>query len=128
MRLRPACHGTAHIIAPYRGSFWPCRGCGLVPTITATAESGELARLSLSIITTWALTPPFTWLLGFVLDLGALGGWLALCGEIIMGAVLFWWRLERCGWQSAAVLSRTELVAVELEHAPHPAPALSPAP
>ncbi len=59
----------------------------------------------------WLCTPTFTWLLGVRLGLGALGGWLGLCAEIVAGAAVLWWRLERGGWRPAAQRSRAELEA-----------------
>jgi len=50
----------------------------------------------------WAVTPTGAYLLGYVAGLGALGAWFGLCVEIIAGAVVLWWRLERGGWQAAA--------------------------
>ena len=61
------------------------------------------------IITSWALTPPLTWLLGRRLGMGAAGGWVGLCGETVLGALILWWRLERRGWLAAAASSRAEL-------------------
>jgi MATE family, multidrug efflux pump len=46
------------------------------------------------VVTSWALTPPLTWLLGYRLRLGAFGGWIGLCAEIIVGALVLWWRVE----------------------------------
>jgi len=57
----------------------------------------------------WAFLPGLTWLLGYELGLGALGGWLALCAEIVTGAALYWWRLERHGWAPSAERSRARL-------------------
>jgi MATE family multidrug resistance protein len=54
----------------------------------------------------WALTPPAMWLLGYQLGLGAVGGWLGLCAEIVVGAVIFWARLERQGWRAASARAR----------------------
>jgi len=42
-------------------------------------------------------------ILGYGMKLGALGGWIGLCLEIMLSAALFWWRLEREGWQEASV-------------------------
>jgi Na+-driven multidrug efflux pump len=49
------------------------------------------------------------WLLGYHFALGALGGWLGLCAEIIVGALILWVRLERRGWKAAAILCRESL-------------------
>jgi len=63
----------------------------------------------IGIVTSWLLTPPFTWLLGYHFGLGALGGWIGLCAEIIIGSGLVWWRLERGGWRAAAREARRVL-------------------
>jgi MATE family multidrug resistance protein len=54
------------------------------------------------VLTSWACTPTLAWLLGHHYRLGAYGGWLGLCLEIIVGAAILWWRLERRGWFAAA--------------------------
>ena len=59
--------------------------------------------------TAWLMTPPLTWLLGWHAGLGAFGGWLGLCGEIILGASVLWWRLHRGGWRAIAAASRAAL-------------------
>src|SRR5262249_53064340 len=64
---------------------------------------------TISVVIAWITTPPLTALLGIRLGLGALGGWLGLCLEIIVGASLLWWRLERQHCQAAAQRSRAEL-------------------
>jgi MATE family multidrug resistance protein len=63
------------------------------------------------IAATWLMTPPLTWLLGYGAGLGALGGWLGLCAEIMCVAALFWWRLRRGGWKAAAAKERALAVA-----------------
>jgi MATE family multidrug resistance protein len=65
----------------------------------------------LSVITAWVSTPPLTLLLGIGLGLGALGGWLGLCAEIIAGALILWNRLIKERWLSAARRSRAELAS-----------------
>lgn len=61
------------------------------------------------VVTSWALTPPLAWMLGWHLGLGAFGGWLGLCAEIIAGAVILWWRLEKRRWVPAAEQARKRL-------------------
>ncbi|HEY0254014.1 MAG TPA: MATE family efflux transporter, partial [Kofleriaceae bacterium] len=58
------------------------------------------------IITSWLTTPPLAYLLGVVAGLGVVGGWLGLAVEITLGAVLFWARVWRGGWQPAAAAAR----------------------
>ena len=67
----------------------------------------------IGITTAWLLTPPMMWLLGYRLGMGALGGWLGLCGEIILAAVILWWRLAGNGWQMAANRSRRDVVGID---------------
>jgi MATE family multidrug resistance protein len=55
------------------------------------------------VATSWLCTPPLAWLLGFRLKLGAVGGWIGLCLEIMVGAALLWWRLGRGDWRAAAL-------------------------
>jgi MATE family multidrug resistance protein len=59
----------------------------------------------------WLATPPLAWLLGYRLGLGAFGGWLGLCLEIIVAATILALRVERGGWAPAAAASRQRLAA-----------------
>ncbi len=61
----------------------------------------------------WVCTPPLTWLLGRMMGLGALGGWVGLSLEITAVAALYWWRLARGGWLASARESRARLRASE---------------
>ena len=61
------------------------------------------------VLTSWACTPPLMWLLGYRMNLGAFGGWLGLCGETIIGALVRWRRLERGSWRAAAASARATL-------------------
>ncbi len=65
----------------------------------------------LGVITSWLCLPPLTGLFGYALHWGVRGAWVAMCVEIFAGAVLFWFRLERGGWKSAAATARAELDA-----------------
>lgn len=67
----------------------------------------------MGVICAWVFTPPTTILLGRVLGLGALGGWIGLSVEITVLAVICWHRLVRGGWRAYAVEARAELRAME---------------
>jgi len=58
------------------------------------------------IATAWLTTPPLTWLLGVHWGLGAVGGWIGLALEIVVGASVFWYRVYRGGWRPAAAAAR----------------------
>ena len=58
------------------------------------------------IATSWLTTPPLTWALGVGCGLGAVGGWIGLAVEIVIGASLFWLRVVRGGWRPAAAAAR----------------------
>jgi len=68
----------------------------------------------------WLFTPPLTWLLGYHLGLGALGGWLGLCGEIIVGSGLLWRRLAHGDWRAASRATRDMLEAQSDSVRQHP--------
>ena len=63
------------------------------------------------VLTSWLCTPTLAWLLGRHYKLGAFGGWLGLCLEIIVSSAILWWRVERRGWMAAATTSRARLAA-----------------
>lgn len=65
----------------------------------------------IAVVIAWVSTPPLAWLLGVRLGWGALGGWLGLCAEIVVGSSLLWWRLERGSWRRAAEASRERLAS-----------------
>ena len=58
------------------------------------------------IISAWVFTPPLMWLLGYQMGLGALGGWIGLCLEVMLGTSILAHRLHRGGWMEAARASR----------------------
>jgi MATE family multidrug resistance protein len=63
----------------------------------------------IGVVCAWVCTPPLTWLLGWRFKLGAYGGWIGLCLEIVVAAGLLAWRVERRGWGAAAARGRSEL-------------------
>ena len=63
----------------------------------------------IAVATSWLCLPPLTWFLGERLGLGALGGWLGLFAEIVVGTSILWWRLLAEHWRPWAARSRREL-------------------
>jgi MATE family multidrug resistance protein len=61
------------------------------------------------IATAWLATPPLTWLLGYRLGWGAVGGWLGMSLEIMAGAAILLARIGRGGWLPAAARARKRL-------------------
>ncbi|MBA3465326.1 MAG: MATE family efflux transporter [Deltaproteobacteria bacterium] len=61
------------------------------------------------IATSWFTTPPLAYLFGVMMGLGAVGGWIGLAVEIVVGAALFWLRVWRGGWRPAAAAARREM-------------------
>lgn len=64
----------------------------------------------------WVFTPPLMWLLGYRMGLGAFGGWIGLCFEVVLGTLILAHRLHRDHWVGAAKASR-ERVAQALSPA-----------
>jgi MATE family multidrug resistance protein len=67
---------------------------------------------TVGVVSAWLCTPPLTWFLGWKMGLGAFGGWLGLCLEIVVGSVLLVRRVERRGWAPAAARSRRQQAEV----------------
>ena len=49
-------------------------------------------------ISSWGIRLPAAWILGVYLDLGLVGIWYALCGEMLVRAVLFFLRFRYGNW------------------------------
>jgi MATE family multidrug resistance protein len=64
----------------------------------------------LGVVTSWLTMPPLAWLFGLHFGLGAVGGWIGLAVEIVVGAALFWRRVLVGGWRPAAAAARRAMV------------------
>lgn len=64
---------------------------------------------AVGIVTSWLTTPPLAWWLGVRCGMGAVGGWIGLAIEIVVGASLYWLRVARGGWRPAAKAARRAL-------------------
>lgn len=60
----------------------------------------------IGIVTSWVCTPPLGWFLSLHLGLGAVGTWIGLCAEIMVGATILWWRLAGTDWLEPAAQLR----------------------
>jgi len=87
-------------------------GANIVARATLRGTGDVRHAAIVGIVTSWAFTPPLTWLLGWKAGMGAFGGWLGLSAEIIAASLLLWVRLERRGWIPAARESRRRLAEV----------------
>ncbi len=105
------------VIAAAVPLFWVAAAFQLADAANVVARSalqgtGDVrVPAAVGIVTAWVMTPPATYFLGYELGLGALGGWLGIAGEVALGAMIFWWRLLRGGWQPAAARTRAEVEA-----------------
>jgi len=70
-----------------------------------------------AVVIAWGTTPPLAWWLHARFGLGALGGWMGICIEIVVGALILWRRVERRHWLPAARDQRRRL----RQEAPSPA-------
>jgi len=80
----------------------------------ALRGSGDVRYAAVvGVVTAWLCTPTFAWVLGHHLRLGAFGGWLGLCVEIVISSAVLWTRLEKRGWLPIAQLSRARLSVID---------------
>jgi MATE family multidrug resistance protein len=76
---------------------------GQVVASAALRGAGDVKYpATVGVIAAWVFTPPLAWLLGYEMELGALGGWIGLCLEMIAMCILFWRRLLTGGWNAEA--------------------------
>jgi len=59
----------------------------------------------------WLLMPPAMWWLGYRMGLGAVGGWIGICAELVLTSALFWWRLEHGSWRAASAGAELSLAS-----------------
>lgn len=107
----PAVVGTAVSLMAIAAVFQVADGANVVARGILRGTGDVRYPAAIGIITAWVCAPPLTWFFGFHLGMGAKGGWIGLCIEIIVGAGLFWWRLGRGHWHRQAARSREEMSA-----------------
>ncbi|MEC9465736.1 MAG: MATE family efflux transporter [Myxococcota bacterium] len=69
------------------------------------------------IVLAWGCTPPLMWWLGYLMGMGAMGGWMGLALEVFLSAGILGHRLRAGHWRRAALESRARLEAVEEQRA-----------
>lgn len=116
----PELTAVAHMLLLVASVFQIADGAAVVARGVLRGAGDAKVPAQLGVVCAWLFTPPLAWLLGRVLGLGALGGWIGLSLEIIVLAVLCWRRLERGDWRRLAHASRERMshVGVELEGLP----------
>lgn len=87
--------------APYAVLKGLLRGTGDVRAVALVAT-----------VTAWVFTPPLTAVLGGWAGLGAVGGWAALCIEVVVGIGILLHRLATGAWLPAARRVRRDLAIV----------------
>ena len=107
----PTVIGVAASLLHVAAVFQIFDACNIVARCSLRGAGDVRYAAVVGVVTSWLCTPTLALLLGRHYRLGALGGWLGLCLEIIVGASILWWRLERRGWLPAAILSRARLAA-----------------
>ncbi len=101
--------GVALVLLQVAAAFQIADGAATVARGMLRGAGDAKVPAQLGVLCAWVFTPPLAWVLGRTLGLGALGGWLGLCGEITTLALLCWWRLEKDRWLPLAEASRARL-------------------
>ena len=106
LQRRPRGAGTRREAALRGCRLSACDGANVVARGVLRGAGDVRFSALLSVLTAWVTTPPLTLLLGVTLGLGAFGGWLGLCAEIMLGAAVLWHRWVAEAGSSAAQRSR----------------------
>lgn len=109
----PALISTAVNVLYVAAAFQIFDGANVVARATLRGTGDVRVPAYIAVLTAWVLTPPLTWLLGLRLGLGAFGGWLGLCAEIVLCSVILWYRLERGAWRRQCDLPLLRTTVVE---------------
>ncbi|MCA9618865.1 MAG: MATE family efflux transporter [Myxococcales bacterium] len=81
-------------------------GANIVARCVLRGTGDVRVPATISVGIAWLCTPPLALALGYGLGMGVLGGWLGLCLEIVVAAVVLWYRLERRHWVVAVRAAR----------------------
>jgi len=91
----PAVADAALLLLYVAASFQLADGAATIARGVLRGAGDVRVPARLGVITAWVCTPPSAYVLGRVMGLGALGGWIGLSIEIIVLAALCWRRLSR---------------------------------
>jgi MATE family multidrug resistance protein len=109
MASDPALAGRATLLLHVSLAFLVADAANVIARGVLRGASDVRYAAIVGIATSWLTTPPLAWLLGIRCGLGAVGGWIGLAIEIVVGAGLFWLRVWRSGWRPAAAKARREM-------------------
>ncbi len=90
-------------------AFQLADGVGILSRAVLRGTGDVRFCATIGVLISWGMTPPLTWLFGYRLGLGALGGWIGLFLEILLGAAVFWWRLRSNRWHRWADVTTREV-------------------
>jgi len=107
----PAIIATTTHLLYVAAAFQLFDGASIVARCVLRGTGDVRYAAAVSVLLAWVTTPPLAVALGFGLGMGAVGGWVGLCVEIMLSAGVLWWRLERGGWHAAARRAREQLDA-----------------
>ncbi len=62
----------------------------------------------------WLLTPTSFYFFGIHMGMGAVGGWIGISAEVLIGTLIFWHRLICGGWHRSAERSRADVNRSEI--------------
>lgn len=99
---------AAHLL--WVAAAWQAFDAAYLVAAAVLRGAGDVRFATLTmVIVAWVVTPPLAALLAIRLEMGAIGGWLALLAEWCIGAVVLWTRVHRAGFRGAAEESRARL-------------------
>jgi MATE family multidrug resistance protein len=105
----PGLAGVALSLLRVAAFFQIADGAATVARGVLRGAGDVVVPARLGVFCAWLCTPPLAYLLGRVMGLGALGGWLGLLLEISVLAALCWHRLRGDAWLPLAAAARARL-------------------